>query len=98
MCMCKIEQIHKVLSATSPRAYYVLSCMPFQLLAQHIPFACLNSTLTPNFFLYIIWALGVYELSGFSSYSAIQNCKVRYQWPENSLSFQLILRDYGIKD
>lgn len=78
--MCKTEQTHKLLSATPARDCYVVSCMPFQHHAQYVPFA----TLTVNSFLYIIWALGMYELPGFSSYSAIQNCKVRYQWAENS--------------
>lgn len=93
MCMCKIEQIHKVLSATSPGDCYFMSCMPFHCRAQHVPFTCLNHTLTANSFLYIIWTLGMYELSGFSSHSTIQNWKVRYQWAENPLHLSNLFSD-----
>ena len=84
MCMLKIEQIYKMLSATSSTDCYFMRCMPFRCSAWHLTFACLNPTLVADsILLYIIWALGMYEQSGFSSYSAIENFKVRCQWAEN---------------
>lgn len=84
MCMLKIEQIHKMLSTTTSTDCYFMRCMPFQCSAWQSTLACLSPTLGANFILpYVIWALGMYEQSGFSSYSAPQNFKVSYQWAEN---------------